>query len=418
MRLKLSQIRFFALIAAVIVVSFASGWWARENGVRLRPDGPQGPINRIVPEGKDVDFSLFWEVWDRIEAGYFDKEKINSQKMILGAIEGMVASLGDPYTVFLPPDEQKRTQEDLGGEFEGVGLQLGFKGTQLAVIAPLEETPAERAGVKAGDFILGIKDEDKKLEIKNTTGLSLPDAVGAIRGRAGTKVTLVLIREGVEKPFEVEIVRAKIEVPSVKLSFVGDKQDIAHLQLYRFGDNTNGEWDKAILNIKNPSFAKATEGGQKSKGLILDLRNNPGGYLNGAVIIASEFLPRGVVVIQEDGKKTRQEFKVTGKARLADIPLVVLVNGGSASASEIVAGALRDQGRAKIIGEKTFGKGTIQEAQQLDSSGLHITTARWLTPNGTWVNDGPGLVPDTEAEDKSDTEEDEQLEKAIEELIK
>lgn len=408
MRIKLSQIRFFALIAAVIIVSFVSGWWARENGIKLRPEGVlQNSFDRTLPQGKNIDFSLFWQVWDKLEANYFDKSKIDHQKMILGAIKGMVASLGDPYTVFLPPDEQKRTQEDLGGEFEGVGIQLGFKGSQLAVIAPLEGSPAEKAGVKAGDFIVGIKDKDKGLET-NTVGLSLPDAVEAIRGRAGTKVTLVLTREGVEKPFETEIVRAKIEVPSVKLSFVGENKNIAHLQLYRFGDNTNGEWDKAILKIKN----------EKSKSLILDLRNNPGGYLNGAVVIASEFLPQGVAVIQEDGRKTRQEFKVTGKARLADIKLVVLVNGGSASASEIVAGALKDSGRAKIVGEKTFGKGTIQESQELDSSGLHITIARWLTPKGTWVNDKGGLEPDVKVEDKTNTKVDEQLEKAIEELVK
>lgn len=408
MKIKLSKIRQFALILSLVVVSFAAGWWANENGISLRPDSVSR--EERAPASLDhsgINFSLFWEVWDRLETNYFDKSKLDSQKMVLGAIKGMVSSLSDPYTVFLPPDEQKRTQEDLGGEFEGIGIQIGFKGTQLAVIAPLEGSPAEKAGVKAGDFIVGIKDKAKKVDT-GTVGMSLPDAVGAIRGPAGTAVTLLLTREGVDKPIETEITRAKIEVPSIKLSFVGDNKDIAHLQLFRFGDNTNGEWGNTIEKIRRKNV----------KGMILDLRNNPGGYLNGAVAITSEFVSQGVIVIQEDGQKIRQEFKASGKARLQNIPLAVLVNGGSASASEIVAGALRDNGRAKIIGEKTFGKGTIQEAQQLDLSGLHITTARWLTPKGTWVNDEGGLEPDIEIKDNPDTEKDEQLERAIEELLK
>lgn len=403
MKFTLSKIRYFALIISLVIVSFVAGWWANEKGIAIRPEPP----SQIASQPQDVDLSLFWEVWERLETNYFDKLKLDPQKMVFGAISGMVSSLGDPYTVFLPPDEQKRTQEDLGGEFEGIGIQIGFKGTQLAVIAPLEGSPAEKAGVKAGDFIVGIKDKDKKVDT-GTIGMSLPDAVRAIRGPAGTSITLVLTRKDAEKPFEVEVTRAKIEVPSVKLSFVGNNEEVAHLQLLRFGDNTNGEWDKVISNIKN----------QKLKSIILDLRNNPGGYLNGAVVVTSEFLAQGLVVIQEDGKGNKQEFKVDGKARLANIPLVVLVNGGSASASEIVAGALKDNKRAKIIGEKTFGKGTIQESQQLDSSGLHITTAKWLTPAGTWVNDGPGLEPDMIVEDKQDTKQDEQLERAIEELVK
>lgn len=408
MRLKLSKIRQFALILSLVVVSFAAGWWANENGINLRPEAISQQKRAFTPlDHSGIDFSLFWEVWDRLGTNYFDKSKLDSQKMVLGAIKGMVSSLNDPYTVFLPPDEQKRTQEDLGGEFEGIGIQIGFKGTQLAVIAPLEGSPAEKAGVKAGDFIVGIKDKNKKIDV-GTFGMSLPDAVQVIRGSAGSAVTLLLTREGVDKPIEKEITRAKIEVPSIKLSFVGQDNSVARLQLFRFGDNTNGEWGDAIEKIKKKNV----------KGMILDLRNNPGGYLNGAVAIASEFISQGVVVIQENGQKTRQEFKASGKAGLSSVPLVVLVNGGSASASEIVAGALGDNNRAKIIGEKTFGKGTIQEAQQLDLSGLHITTARWLTPKGTWVNDKGGLEPDIEVKDNPDTEKDEQLEKAIEELVK
>lgn len=417
MKLTLPKIRLVSIILSIIVVAFAGGWWFGHQDVTVKLSGfkPQVNISRQLPEAhQNVDFKLFWEVWDTLENKYFDRTKIDQQKMVLGAIKGMVGALGDPYTVFLPPDEQKRTTEDLGGQFEGVGIQIGFKGSQLAVMTPLDGSPAQKAGVLAGDFIVGIKDKDKSIE-KGTVGMNLPEAVNFIRGPAGTKVTLVLTRKGKDEPFEVEITRAKIDVPSVILSFeenpsAGSGQAIAHLKLLRFGDNTNGEWDTAISKIT--LRLRSGQENQKLKGMILDLRNNPGGYLNGAVDVASEFLKSGVVVIQEDGKGNRKKMEVTGRPRLADIPLVVLVNGGSASASEIVAGALKDNTRAKIVGEKTFGKGTIQEAQELDSSGLHITTARWLTPNGTWVNE-KGLEPDLEVKDNPETKEDEQLQEAL-----
>lgn len=406
MKLTLSQIRNFIIVLCLVIVSFSSGWWTHERGLGFGRFGiTTNAIERTVPSDKNADFSLFWEVWDRLGASYFDKSKLNENKMVLGAIQGMVAAVGDPYTVFLPPDDQKRTQEDLGGEFEGVGIQIGFKGSQLAVIAPLDDTPAEKAGIKSGDFIVGIKDKNKDSNL-GTVGISLPGAVEAIRGKAGTPVTLVLTREGVGQPFEVEVVRAKIEVPSVKLTFVGDNNSVAYLQLFKFGDNTNGEWDRAISEIQN----------KKPKGVILDLRNNPGGYLNGAVSISSEFIPQGVAVMQEDSKGVRKEFRVTGRARLASIPLVVLVNGGSASASEIVAGALKDHDRAKVVGEKSFGKGTIQESLQLGNSGLHVTTAKWLTPKGIWVNENGGLEPNIEVKDNPDTDNDEQVETAISQL--
>ncbi|TSC89391.1 MAG: Uncharacterized protein G01um10145_548 [Microgenomates group bacterium Gr01-1014_5] len=401
MKLTLPKIRLYTIILILIVVSFGGGVWLGKRDVSLQAEGLKSKItiSRNIPERHaDVDFNLFWEVWDRLEGSYFDKSKVDKAKMVYGAISGMVSAVGDPYTVFLPPEEQKRTKEDLGGEFEGVGIQIGFKGTQLAVIAPLEGTPAFKADVKAGDYIVGIKDKNKNLEL-GTVGVSLPDAVNAIRGPAGTAVALILTREGVDKPFEVEIVREKIDVPSVILTKEGE---ISHLKLLKFGDQTDGEWDKAIANIKK----------QNPKGLILDLRNNPGGYLNGAVTVAGEFITRGNAVLREDSKGTRTGIAVNGKGQLINTPLVVLVNKGSASASEIVAGALKDYGRAKIVGTKTFGKGTIQESIDLGEAGIHITTERWLTPNGTWVNT-VGLTPDVEVEDDVKTEEDEQVEAAL-----
>src|SRR3989344_8143615 len=340
MKLTLPKIRIIAISVVAAILVFSLGFWSGKSNIRVAYDKSKQKVNisREIPKQyKDVDFKLFWEVWDKLEASYFDKSKLEPDKMVYGAISGMVAALGDPYTVFLPPTEQKRTQEDLGGQFEGVGIQIGFKGTQLAVIAPLDGSPAQKAGIKAGDFIVGIKDKEKNVEI-GTVGMSLPDAVDLIRGKAGSAVTLVLTREGVDKPFEKELTRAKIEVPSVILTFEGPDKNIAHLKLLRFGDQTDNEWNNAIKKIKD----------QNGKGVILDLRNNPGGYLNGAVTIASEFMSSGVVVI-ESGKGNNKELKVTGNPKLPNIPLIVLVNKGSASASEIVAGAIKDSGRGQIV---------------------------------------------------------------------
>jgi carboxyl-terminal processing protease len=270
----------------------------------------------------------------------------------------------------------------------------------------LQGSPAEKAGVKAGDYIVGIKDKAKNIE-RGTVGISLFDAVDLIRGQAGTNVTLILTRKDADAPIEAEMTRAKIDVPSVILTFEGKDKNIAHLRLLKFGDQTNSEWDKAIEEVRSKA----------AKAMVLDVRNNPGGYLNGAIFIASEFLPKGVVVLQQDAKGNKTELGVTGRSRLPNLPVVVLVNGGSASASEILAGALKDNGRAKIYGETTFGKGTIQEAQEINNaSGLHVTIAKWLTPKGTWVNDG-GLKPDTEVKDNPETPEvDEQLQEALKAL--
>lgn len=409
MKLTLPKIRLYSIVFSIAIFSLGVGWWLGHRDFEIKKQGliPQVIVNRTLPENrKDVNFSLFWEVWDRLEGAYFDKSKLEKDKMVYGAISGMVSAIGDPYTVFLPPDEQKRSKADLSGEFEGVGIQIGFKGTQLAVIAPLEGSPAQKAGIQAGDYIVGIKDPQKNIDI-STSGISLIYAVDTIRGKAGTKVQLILTRSGAEKPIEVEIERKKIEVPSVVLSFVGDPSAgsgrVAHLKLLKFGEQTNSEWEKAIVQIK----------AEKPKAVILDMRNNPGGFLNGAVFIASEFLDHGIVVIRENGAGQKHELPVVGKSRLTNLSLVVLVNKGSASASEIVAGALKDYGRAKIVGEKTFGKGTIQESLDLDSSGLHVTTEKWLTPKGTWVH-GTGLIPDVEVVDNVETEEDEQLLKALE----
>ena len=254
-------------------------------------------------------------------------------------------------------------------------------------------------------MIVGIKDESKKIDIKNTQGISLQEAVEIIRGPKGSSVTLFLIREEHDGVIETTLVRDILDIPSVALSYVGAGGDIAQIKVYKFAAETQAEWEKAVMDVLKKG---------ELKGIIIDLRNNPGGYLEGAVDLGSDFLEQGeVVVIEEKGDKSRVDYKVEKMGRLRNRNVVVLINKGSASASEILAGALRDQKKIKLIGDASFGKGTIQEPEELEEgSGLHITIARWLTPNGTWVND-KGLEPDVKVSDNPDTEEDEQLEAAI-----
>jgi carboxyl-terminal processing protease len=405
-KVRLVLVRKILLASFLSAAIFIGGYFLGVSGFQVKLDKAKNiKIERTLPPAKaGLDFSLFWKVWDNLESQYFDKSKINRTDMVYGAIRGMVAALKDPYTVFLSPLENKVVQEDLSGSFEGVGIQIGFKGSQLAVIAPLPGSPAEKAGIKAGDFIVGIKDEAKGVD-RGTVGLGLPEAVEIIRGKAGTKVTLLLTREGEEKPLLTEIVRAKLDVPSVILTFVGKEKKTAQLKVLKFNGDTLAEWDKEV--------AKAVKAGNPD-GVILDLRNNPGGYMDGAVEIAAEFLPdNSLVVIEERAGGQRKEYHTERVGKLTEIPLVILVNEGSASAAEILAGALRDVRKVKIVGEKTFGKGTIQEPLQLNGgSGLHLTVAKWLTPNGTWVNEA-GLEPDVKIKDDEKTNEDEQLQEAL-----
>ena len=419
MRLTLSQIRKFFLVLFFVVLAGGVGYRLGERKISLELSStpPLVKINRVVPANKQgkVDFDLFWKVWDKLEAKYLDKESLDYQKMVYGAISGLVSSLGDPYTFFLPPSENKESKDDLRGDFEGVGIQIGYnKEKRIVVVAPLAGTPAEKAGVKSGDIILRIVDEKNKVD-KETSEMTLSEAVQLIRGPKGTKVKLSLLREGKEEPFEVELVRDTIVVKSVEVKFEEKNgKKVALLTLSRFGERTYDEWQEAVDLIKK----EEKNSGKNFKGIVLDLRNNPGGFLQGAVFIASEFLAKGVVVQQDQGQLGKETYSVDRKGDLLTEPLVVLVNSGSASASEIVAGALQGAKRAKLVGEKTFGKGTVQEAEDLDGgAGLHVTIARWLLPSGKSI-DKEGVKPDVEIKnEEKDESKDLQLEKAIEMLI-
>jgi carboxyl-terminal processing protease len=422
-KVKLLQLVVLLLISGLI------GYYFGINNVKISWQNYKpslAVVNKDVPASANVDFSLFWTVWDRLEKNYYDKAKLDPTKMVNGAIQGMISSLGDPYTMYLPPVQNTSFKEGMAGQFSGIGAELGTKDNQIIVIAPLAGSPAEKVGIKAGDIIL-------KVDGTAIADLALPDVVNKIRGPKGTSVTLTVLHKDSQTPQNVEIVRDTITVKSVD-GWVKDVKDIggikvpnnqegkiAYIRLSQFGDATNNDW----LTIINKIFLQM-QGEKDIKGLVLDLRNNPGGYLTDAVFIASEFLPVGTKVVSEDPCTQDCILSVQRKGLLTDpkIKIMVLINRGSASASEIVSGALRDnktngKSRALLVGENSFGKGTVQEADDLgNGAGLHVTIAKWLTPDGIWVH-GKGLKPDIAvALDSKDPSHDTQLEKAVLDLVK
>lgn len=409
------KITSILLFLSVGVFLFGTGYKFGQYGLQQ----PKSALNQSritnTANKKSIDFSLFWDAWDTLEQKFIDKKKIDEKKMFYGAIKGMVASLEDPYTFFLTPDENKQTKDDLGGKFEGIGAQLGLKENRIIVVAPLKNSPAETAGVKAGDYIVQVDGQPVK-------GWTLPQAVSKIRGEKGTKVKLTLERN--TKEFTVEIVRNVIKVSSVELSYESQKNcknncpTVAYLKLNQFGEQTNDEWDRSVEEISKKWQDKSIQG------MVLDLRDNPGGYLDSSVYLASEFIKRGnLIVKQESTVEKLREYTVIREGKLLTIPLTVLINKGSASASEILSGALRDYKRAKLIGEKSFGKGSVQEAVDLkEGAGLHVTIAKWILPKGDWIN-SKGIEPEIKVENTIadgntlTRESDKQLEKAIEVVL-
>ncbi len=357
--------------------------------------------NKFSSKNNDVDFSLFWKVWELLKEKHIDKASLNAQKLVYGAISGMLEATGDPYTSFFDPEENASFTENIEGSFDGIGAELGIKDELLTVIAPLEGSPSEKAGMRAGDKIIKVGD-------KIVADMSIDDAVKEIRGKKGTEVRLTILREGEDDTKEITIVRDTIEIKTVSIEFKED--NVAYLKISRFGEKTSEEFDNTISEMLS----------RNSKGIILDLRNNPGGLLNSSIEVASRMIPKGKIVVSEEysnGKK--DNLHTLGGDKLSTLPIVVLINEGSASASEIIAGALKDNQGTTLIGEKSFGKGSVQEMTELPGgSSVKITVAKWLTPNGNNIME-KGIEPDIEikfTEEDYKNNRDPQLDKALEVL--
>ncbi|MCD6177651.1 S41 family peptidase [bacterium] len=387
--MKKYKVFLFFIVVLFGIASFGSGFLLGKSSVHCKVCPPE-----------DVDFSLFWEAWREVHKKFVDPQKLDTKKMIYGAISGMLESLEDPYTVFLEPRESKVFSEDISGKFEGVGMEIGIVKGELQVITPLEGTPAQKAGLRPGDKIV-------KIDGKPSLHISLDEAVKLIRGPRGTEVTLTILREGWEEPRDFKIKRDIVEIPSLKWEI--KEGDIAYIKLYHFTQLASYDFNKASKEIlKSPA-----------KRIILDLRNNPGGYLEVARIIAGWFLEKGELVAIEDfgGRQPSQEYRAKGPGSFSDYPMVCLINKGTASGAEILAAALRDDRNVTLIGERSFGKGSVQELSRLsDGSSMKITVAKWLTPKGQSITES-GLKPDIEikmTEQDYEEKKDPQLQKAIE----
>ena len=333
----------------------------------------RGLDRTVLADEAYEELKTFTEVLAHVQKHYV--EDVKTKDLVYGAIRGMLSTL-DPHSAFMPPDVYKEVQVETKGEFGGVGIQIGTKENRLTVIAPIDDTPAERAGVKAGDFIIKVNEE-------STKDMTLLDAVQKMRGLKGTKVTLTIQREGVADPLVFPLVREVIKIESVRFKMLDG--NIGYVRLTQFQDQSSKDVANAVRKLRE----------QKMQSLILDLRNNPGGLLNSAVEVSEQFvgLNRLIVYIKtREGRK--DDFISHNKEQPEDYPVIVLVNEGSASASEIVAGALQDWGRAVVVGVQTFGKGSVQTILPLgDGSGLRLTTAKYYTPKGRSIH-GVGITPD------------------------
>ena len=385
-------------IGAMVIGAYFYGFKVGKSEARIVPI--EGVKNAEVGQPEAVDFSLFWDTWGILQEKYAKAESFDYQKMVYGAISGMVDSLEDPYTVFMEPEDSRRFQDDISGSFEGVGMEVGIRDRQLQIIAPLEGTPAKKAGLRSGDIIVKIDDSP-------TRSLSLDEAVSLIRGPRGTNVTLAILRDDWTETKDIVVTRATIKIVSVKWEI--RKDNIAYVQLIHFSEDASGTFSAAATGILASSADR----------IILDLRNNPGGFLEVAVDIAGWFLERDQVVVIEDFGEEGSEviYKAKGNGKLGSYPVIILMNQGSASASEILAGALRDHSAVALVGEKSFGKGSVQELENLTGGGaLKVTVANWLTPNGDHITD-IGLEPDVQVEMTPEdfaSELDPQLDKALE----
>jgi carboxyl-terminal processing protease len=334
------------------------------------------PASLELSDGDRQRLAAFWETWSYVDKDFFPRESVNHTRMMYGAIRGMLESLNDPNTVFLTPASREAADAELRGSFDGVGIQVDVRDGQLRVTAPIDGSPAEQAGIRPGDVIVRVDDRDIR-------GLTSGDVVPLIRGPRGTAVTLMINREGSPEPLSFTLIRAEIRLSAVRARMLHPQ--VAYLRISSFNRGVSNEVNARLADLMI----------QQPAGLVLDLRSNPGGFVSSAVDTTSQFLRDGVIFYQRGADGEDQEFRpTTTTGQAADVPIVVLVNRGTASASEIMAAALRDNGRAVLLGEKTFGKGTVQSVRQLsDRSGLRLTSAHWLTPNQVPIH-GEGLLPD------------------------
>lgn len=378
-----------AVIIPVVIVLMAASFFT---GDALHGDF----TNPFVAHTRQLDFTTLNDIYGLMQRNF--DGTITDQAALDGAKAGLVAAGGDPYTTYLTAAQAKELSDTLNGKLSGIGAQIGIKNNYLTVIAPIAGSPAEKAGVKPGDIIAQINSE-------STAGMSVDTAVGKIRGKADTKVTLKLVR-GTTPAFDLTITRADITVPSVNWSMKDG--GVGYIQISTFGSDTTDLIDKAAADLK-------AKGAQK---IILDLRNNGGGYLDAGVAVATEFLPQGQLIVEErTGGKSTSKNNSAGGGKLVGLPTIVLVNGGSASASEIVSGALHDNKAARLVGEKTFGKGSVQSIKDLPGGAqLKVTIAHWFTPAGININK-EGIAPDVTVgltTDDYNNNRDPQLDKALE----
>jgi carboxyl-terminal processing protease len=386
-------------ISILLAVFFGFGYYLGNGQIQV-VDG-ELQIDRGNQPSLSADYSLFWEALDILNTKFVDRP-LDQQELLYGAISGLVNAAGDPYTVFLDPDDSREFQDSLDGTFEGIGAEIGIKNEQLVVVAPLDNTPAQRSGLRAGDAILAIEGE-------SSLGLSIDQAVFRIRGKKGTPVVLTVLHKGETTPDEISIVRDTIVVKSLQFETEEvEGKRIGVIKLNRFGEDTKGLFDHTVGILASGNY----------DGLILDMRNNPGGFLRTAIDLAGNWVDTGKVVVKEVNYKGEVEnYNTSGIPRLKGFKTAVIVNGGSASASEILAGALQDYKLATIIGEVTFGKGSVQELADLPGkSTLKVTTAKWQTPKGRDINEN-GLIPDIEVEltdEDFDLDLDPQMDRALE----
>jgi len=354
------------MVIALLVVSLALSFGA---GCALGTGTPAGPSQGL---------GIVEEAWNIIFQDYVDRDELDASQLSQAAIRGMVEALDDPYTVYLDAETYQLSLSSLEGKFEGIGAEVAVRDNQLVIIAPIADSPADKAGIRAGDIVLEI-------DGKPTSETSLVEAVLLVRGPKGTSVRLLILHQGETEPEEIDIVRAEIELTSVRFEM---RQDIAYINITHFAEGTGEELSPVLDSIT----------AEAATGIILDLRSNPGGVLTAVVDVASHFLKEGVVVDIVDNQGSHTVITVNDERATTDLPLVVLVDSYSASGSEVLAGALQDYGQATIAGTRTFGKGSVNILRQLeDSSGLYITTGRWLTPSGHLI-EGEGIAPDYELE--------------------